>query len=386
MGNDSRWILKLLAPLGAAVFALGACASGDKHPAPVGAGADAASGATASGEGAQSGDSAGDAGAGHGGRGGSSNDPPGGETSGGAGAGDAAGGNGPDPAGAAGHASGGEGMIPDGPFTGPDPFPCESDNAEPPNFSADCALTGAWGAGEAVASEAAEGASLIGVTPDELTLVWSEARGSEPHYYFADRSSPGEAFGSAQEVAGGHLLAVSPNGLRLVALSADQSALLSLSRSDRASAFGAAAEDEFSLLDEDARAKGWSFSSCALSPDDRTLFYTVGAGDTQHPLRVSKRDDTGPWPVGEQLDQCEFEAHGGYGRYPTGVSADGKTLFFYDSWRGMARAAWRESTTSAFTWFRDLEELIVSQPNAACNRLYYTVADPASHILSAPAE
>jgi hypothetical protein len=379
MRNGSSWILTLLAPLGAAMLASGACSSSDKPPASAAAGAGAASGATASGDGGQRDD--GDAG-----RGGSSNDPLGGESSGGSGAGDASGGREPDSAGAAGDASGGENTIPEGPFTGPDPFPCASDDAEPPSFTADCAPTAAWGTGEAVASDAAEGAIFIGVTPDELTLVWSEAHGSEPHYYFADRSSPGDPFGPAQEVTGVHLLAVSPNALRLVALSADQSALLTLSRNDRSSAFGAAAEEEFSLLDADARANGWSFSSCAISPDDRTLFYTAGAADTEHPLRVSKRDGTGAWPVGEQLEQCEFEAHGGYGRYPTGVSADGKTLFFYDSWRGMARAAWRESSTSEFTWFRDLDELIVSQPNAACDRLYYSVADPTSPILSAPAE
>jgi hypothetical protein len=382
MRNDSRWILTLLAPLAAAALASGACSSSDKPPASAAAGAGAASGATASGDGGQRDDG----GAHSGGRGGSSHDPLGGESSGGSGAADASGGREPDSAGAAGDASGGEYMVPDGPFTGPDPFPCASDDAEPPSFTAVCAPTGGWGTGEAVAFDAAEGAIFIGVTPDELTLVWSEAHGSEPHYYVADRSSPGDSFGPAQEVTGLHLLAVSPNALRLVALSADQSALLALSRNDRSSAFAAAAEEEFSLLDADARANGWSFSSCAISPDDRTLFYTAGAVDTQYPLRVSKRDDAGPWPVGEQLDQCEFEEHGGYGRYPTGVSADGKTLFFYDSWRGMARAAWRESNTSAFTWFRDLDELIVSQPNTACDRLYYSVADPTAPILSAPAE
>lgn len=384
MRNGSRWTLTLLGPLGAAILASGACSSSEEPSAPAAAGAGAASGATASGDGGQRAD--GDGGASDGGPGGSSNEALGGESSRGSHAGEASGGREPGGAGAAAEPSGGESMIPDGPFTGPDPFPCASDVAEPPSFSADCAPTGAWGTGEAVASAAREGATLIGVTPDELTLVWSEARGSEPHYYFADRSSPGDSFGAAQEVTGVHLLAVSPNGLRLIALSADQSALLALSRLDRASAFAAPAEEEFSMLNADARANGWSFSSCALAPDDRTLFYTAGAVDTQYPLRVAERGDMGPWALGTPIDQCEFEAHGGYGRYPTGLSGDGKTLFFYDSWRGMARAAWRESNTTAFTWFRDLDDVIVSQPNAACDRLYYSAADPASPIRSAPAE
>jgi len=89
--------------------------------------------------------------------------------------------------------------------------------------------------------------------------------------------------------------------------------------------------------------------------------------------------------VGEAIESCEFEQHAGYARYPTAVSADGKTLFFYDSWRGKARAGWRETASGPFTWFKELGDVFVPQPNAACDHLFYSVADPASSILSAPA-
>jgi hypothetical protein len=224
---------------------------------------------------------------------------------------------------------------------------------------------------------------LIGVTPDELTMAWSEPERSMARYYVADRASPHDAFASPVRVLVGNVVALSPDGLRLVALSGDHSELLVISRADRASEFGAESEGEFSELNADAKTQGYGFSSCVFAPDDRSIYYTAGAADERYPLRFSTRGDDGAWPVGTALEACEFEAHAGYGRYPTGVSADGKTLFFYDSWRGKARAAFRKSSTGSFTWFRDLGELFVPQPNSACDRLYYSVADPDASIVSA---
>lgn len=370
MRRGSHWILSLAALLGASMIASSACVPSDGAAA-----GQAPSGGAAGGEGARTGEgsTAGERGLTQGGAGGSgeAGAAPGGQAVGGA----------------AGDASGGEASAPgEGPFTGMDPFPCDSDEALPVSFDADCAPDGEWGSSAEVACDALPGARLIGVTPDELTLVWSEAEGSEVLYYLADRGAVDEPFGVAQQVSGVHVLAVSPDGLRLIALSSDHSALLALTRADRADAFDAATQGEFAELDGDASEKGWSFSSAVLSPDDRTLFYTVGDADAAYPLRVSTRSAGGPWPLGEALEQCEFEAHSGYGRYPTGMSSDGKTLFFHDSWRGRARAAWRDTDTAAFTWFRDTGDWLVAQPNAACDRLYHSVADPTARLLVAPAE
>lgn len=373
--TSSVMVFALVSALGVSV---NGCSSKEPRPSPSGSGGKGGAsvrpegGEAAAGEASRSGaGGAGDGGAGDGGAG----DDAGGASTGGIG-------------GAAGDAAqGGEPAAPEGPFTGPDPFPCDSDmDAAPGELEADCAPGGVWGAGSAVPSSAGAGASLVGVTPDELTLVWSEASGSERLYFVADRASVNEAFGAPRELGDMSVLAVSPDGLRLAVLSLDHSALVALTRVDRASDFGSEAEGEFSALDADARDKGWSFSSGVFSPDDRTLFYTVGAADSKYLLHVARRADAGPWGVGTLLEQCELEVHGGYGRYPTGVSADGKTLFFFDSWRGVTRAAWRAAETSAFTWFKDLGRLSGAQPNASCDRLYFSVSGEESTILSAAAE
>jgi len=268
-------------------------------------------------------------------------------------------------------------------FTGPDPFPCDSDGESvPPTFTTECDPASSWARAVRVKCDAAPGASLIGITPDELTIAWAEPERSLAHYYVADRGAPADDFGAKVLVSALNILCLSPDGLRLALLSEDRGRLLVLGRPDRSSEFGAESEGEFSELNADAEAQGFTFSSCAFAPDDRSLYYTAGAIDERYPLRVSTRTDTGPWPIGTAIETCEFEAHGGYGRYPSGVSADGKTLFFYDSWRGEARAAFRGDDTGAFTWFRDLGALFVPQANQACDRLYGSVADPAASIVS----
>jgi hypothetical protein len=109
-----------------------------------------------------------------------------------------------------------------------------------------------------------------------------------------------------------------------------------------------------------------------ISPDDRTLFYLASDGQGDQPLRVSSRTGTGSWPVGSPISGCEFQSHGDLVSQPTGVSADGLTLFFFDWARGQARAAWRSTADGTFEWFTDLGARENAQPNAACDRLYYT--------------
>jgi hypothetical protein len=386
MKNPTSWLLLAnLAIISGTLLVPVGCGSGNSHPSlPGGAAASPSSG------GKSGGSSNGDGGSRSGGDANAGGSAAGDSDPGGAGpgaSGDSAGGQ-PTNGDVAGAASGGapDVVVSKTPFNGSDPFPCSTDGAAAPAYAAQCSPNGTWGAGAKVMADAAAGAALIGVTPDELSIVWAEGASSVTAYYVADRDSPSAAFGSKTELPATAVVALSPDGLRVVQLSDAQDALLVLSRADRASAFGSAEAGEFSVLNADAAAKGGLFSSCVFAPDDRTLYYTFGGPDERYPLHVSTRSGSGPWPVGQAVEQCELEAHAGYGRYPTGVSSDGKTLFFYDSWRVEARAAWRAASSGPFTWFRDFGDLFVPQPNDACDRLYYSAADPAASIVSAPAQ
>lgn len=277
-------------------------------------------------------------------------------------------------------------VMPGGPFVGMDPYPCSTDDAPAPAFTAQCSPSGEWADGKPVPVDAAHDATLISATPDELTLVWSEGASSVSAYYFADRANKNDDFGRKVALEIGNVIAASPDGLRLVVLSPDQLTLATAARADRASDFAAPVEGEFEALNADAKTHGWTFTSCAFAPDDRTLYYAAGTTDERYPVRVSTRSASEPWPAGKAIETCEFEAHAGYPRYPTGASADGKTLFFYDSWRGKTRAAWRAAGSGSFTWFHDVGDWFAAQPNSACDRLYYSAGSAAAPIESAAAK
>jgi len=166
-----------------------------------------------------------------------------------------------------------------------------------------------------------------------------------------------------------------------VRLSGDGRTFSELTRSARSTAFGTtASEASFATLNADAQSRDLTFAGCAFAPDDRTLYYLASDGQNDQPLRVSKRTGaTSAWPVGQAIMGCEFQSHGDAFVQPTGVAADGLTVFFYDFARREARAAWRATADGPFVWFKELGMRSSPQPNAACDRLYFTGSGGPSH-------
>ena len=264
---------------------------------------------------------------------------------------------------------------------------CPSDTAPgtPPEATA-CDPTGEWGEGEVIDVDQDGSERLVAVTPDELTITWVRANRSEPEFRVADRATSDEEFGDAEVVVAANVLALSPDGLRLVVLSGDKGSLGELSRASRDGVFGEQEDGAFSVLNEDAADNALIFGTAVIAPDDRGLYYTVFGADDDYPLHYSERSGAEPWPVGEPIESCELKAQGSLVRQPTGVSADGLTLFFFDGVRGEARAAWRATPDAAFSWFVDLGARSRAQPNAACDQLYYTVIEETSSLLVAAAD
>jgi hypothetical protein len=69
---------------------------------------------------------------------------------------------------------------------------------------------------------------------------------------------------------------------------------------------------------------------------------------------------------------------------PHGISADGLTLFFFDGARGKARAAFRLSLAADFRWYEELANMAAPQPNATCDRLYFSPTGGEPALLFAP--
>jgi hypothetical protein len=312
------------------------------------------------------------------GNGGTNGGEPSGGTSGSSGSGAQGGSAGAGGVGDGGEVSGGSGGTPTGGTGtgGSAGFPaCDSDSVdEPPTIAAQCGPEGSWG--PAVDLPLMDGAAeLVAITPDELSIAWYGNANMDTKFYVADRTSTAVDFGAGTELAYRDYLTLSPDGLRLVALG-DSGELVELVRAARDQAFGTPAEGAFATLNADAAANDYTFLGAVVSPSDETLFYLVNDPGTDYPLHVSERTGSGPWPVGNAIEVCELKKENGAVRQPTGVSADGLTLFFNDFVRGVARAAWRTGGTSEsadFTWFVDLGVRGHPQPNADCSRLYFHV-------------
>jgi hypothetical protein len=135
-----------------------------------------------------------------------------------------------------------------------------------------------------------------------------------------------------------------------------------------------AGSGHFGAINTDAGVQARMLADPVLGGDDETLFYSLDApeGSEGSSLHVSKRTGGGDFPVGSPLDACELEQLRTGTRRPTGVSADGLTLFYNDEPRAKMRAAWRPSLDRPFDRFVDLPLLSAVMPNGTCDRLYYS--------------
>jgi hypothetical protein len=254
---------------------------------------------------------------------------------------------------------------------GEEPEPCAETQEDPPAAPGACEPGASWGAGESVAVMADAGDPLIAITPDELTLLFMHVT-SVGEARIADRASVDDDFDEPVPVNVEGVVGLSPDGLRVIARAFDGT-LQEAARPAVGEAFGAPSEGDFSLLNAAAATDGLTLTSPVIAPDDRTLYYLAVPPDgAEYPLHVSTRAGSGAWPVGMAVQACELKSFEGFNPVPTGVSSDGLTLFFWDSFYGTARAGFREQPGGAFVWFDDLGVLVAAQPNAACDRVYYS--------------
>lgn len=257
---------------------------------------------------------------------------------------------------------------------------CPSDSAEdgPPALDAICDPAAEWGTKTSVPLTNV-GTRIVAITPDELSIVYYAETSGPLTFWAADRPSPDASFDAGQDLPGLDIVALSPDGLRLITLLPGRRAFNELTRGSRDGLFEDTGEGAFAALNADADADGLVFSSCVIAPDDLTLYYTASNGEAgPSVVRVAMRSAGEPWRAAAALEACELDGRGPLRRIPTGVSADGLTLFFFDETTRVQRAAWRPSADGSFTWFRDLDGLPSAQPNLDCSRLYFNAtAGPA---------
>lgn len=289
--------------------------------------------------------------------------------------------------------SGGDASIGDGAAdAAKDGAPDGAVDAGPPV----CDPTATWKAGIAVPSVSTPDPDWLGsITPDELTIAWTSVVNGAPVVHYADRTSTTVPFGTTNTVDpaltsidGGapigfalDRVALSADGLRLVAARADRHGFFQIVRTSRSGSFDQDSSGDFRIFGPPSGEGPPGPPGCSaplLSADDQLFLYTsIGTVDA-YSIYQSHRAPDGHWPLGAPLADASLMSQGGVGQRATGLSADARTLFLLDDTTGHERAGWRNDPWSSFTMFVDLgSSHSYAAPNASCDRLYYSDLDAA---------
>ena len=249
----------------------------------------------------------------------------------------------------------------------------------PPPPSAVCNPAASWGAGVLLSVSSASDDALDAVTPDELSIAWTEGTGGSATLVYADRAANTDAFGAAQVVAAGSFstarAALSHDGLHLVVVNGDGQGFSELTRASRmapGNTFGLPSTGAYSNFT--ALPAGEAYGDPVLSADDNAFYYSVyGAGLTATIHRTARLLPGDAWPVGAGISASSgLAAQGSLRRQPTAISSDEQTLFVWDQVLGTQRAAFIDESSGAFDVFVDLGARAMAAPNTSCTNLYYS--------------
>jgi hypothetical protein len=281
-------------------------------------------------------------------------------------------------AGRAGHSStdGGEGGASSG-GTGGEAGSVDIGTGQPPLSPSACSETAKWSGASSVdpvSSAATE--TLLSVTADELDLAF--LRGTA--LYVAHRSQADAAFnvGSPIAIPSGWSVVqgagLSPDGKRLLLVSdPDQRKLGELTRASRDGVFaGNVDESAFAAVNQDAVYTGKLYAYPVVSPGDDQLFFNSTFPMGASTVVVSTRSGSDAWRAPVQLTSKLLDGQSTTRRLPTGVSADARTLFYFNEGSMLEEARFRD-TPSIQSPLYDMVSLGTRRgaaPNTACNRLY----------------
>lgn len=237
-----------------------------------------------------------------------------------------------------------------------------------------CDVQAAWGnpTSLAVISTPEADERLLSMTHDELTIVFT--RGEVP--MVADRAAASDDFGTPVTLAlpagfgHEHGLALHPDGLGLVIVS-DDGGFADVGRAARRGGFdGVPSSARFDSLAVNALQYGAGLSSPVLSASGTSLYFTqVGASSST----VFHAQGTTKFPVPAMSeDLVTLGGTDGDLRLTLSVSADERTLFFFDEALGHAAGLWSSAPGAPFYELAEFPGLQSVFTGLGCSRLYGT--------------
>jgi len=258
-------------------------------------------------------------------------------------------------------------------------FESDAGPGRPDLGPAECSESATWSGASALSGISIDENLPLSLTEDELDLAFVHGGA----LYTAHRAQATGSFtvGAAVAVPSGwdprQGFALSSDGKRLVLVNADQTALGELTRPARDAAFGAAVDETaFAVLNQASTYSGNVFASPVLSVDDEQLFLSSTAPSGGSTVVVATRTHTNDvWGSAGRIG-AELDGPSGGRRLPTGISADARTLFYFNEESKREEARWRGAPTTNSPLY-DMVNLGTRRgaaPNTACNRLYSSAA------------
>lgn len=218
------------------------------------------------------------------------------------------------------------------------------------------------------------------ITPDERTLVYYRVSSSDTvSVLVSDRSTAKATFPAAGAVTtpptgiAAKGMAISPDGLRLVLVSADGRSLRQIVRPSRSALFdGTADATPFANVNKLAADGPSRLGYPVLGSDDRTLYFTYGDPTLAPSIRrASRASAADPWGSIGPVEGSAVSGTGTMGMVPTGVSPDGRTLFVWALTGNREYAVYPEPGSDLFTGRKDLGDKRFASPAGDCLSLYY---------------
>jgi hypothetical protein len=214
-------------------------------------------------------------------------------------------------------------------------------------------------------------ANFAAITPNEQTLVWTTRQGNNLVVTYLDQSDSDAGLGSPRSIkvdAGDDQVALSPDGLQLVYVSADGQRFQTEARADLTAEFAEVEPIDFRIL-ADVLSGGLRYAEPVYGPEGVSFYFATldasGNRVRQLSTRPSTSDSFDPArllvPLGGEPDPAARV---------TGVSADEQTLFLWDAATGQTLWSFLDADTFQYAAPATLGELGPAQPNAACSRLY----------------
>jgi hypothetical protein len=221
-------------------------------------------------------------------------------------------------------------------------------------------------------------ATLLSMTPDELSVALSTGSGGSLALSVADRTSAkgefvalGVSVPEDYEAASG--VSLSSDGLTLILVRTDHSGFGQLTRSARGAMFEADADTTpFSKINSLKPMSGASVGWPVLSSDGQNLYFVSYLSNAF--VNQSRRQN-GVFDFGTEIDP--FTLGGKVGEYKllSGISADERAIFFFDQTTKHAMALFRSRPGDApFYDPLDLGDRRGVVPNEDCSRVYSSVA------------